>query len=79
MRLMYNFRDKTTGRIYYEPVKLILFVVMWRFLFKDKTYPAYLYNLVGSEGDSNTRQYVDNLIQVNGFWTAVKIIIANAT
>lgn len=79
MRLMHNFRDKKTGRLYYEPVKLILFVVMWRFLLKDKTYPAYLYNMVGSEGDKNTRQYVDNLINENGFWTAVKIIIANAT
>lgn len=79
MRLMYNFRDKTTGRIYYEPVKLILFVVMWRFSFRDKTYPTYLYNLAGSEGDRNTRNYVDNLIEQNGFWTAVKIIIANAT
>ena len=79
MRLMYNFRDKTTGEIYYEPVKLILFGVMWRYLWQRKTYPVYLYNLYGSEGHSPDRYYVDNLIKVNGFWTAVKIIIANAT
>ena len=43
--------------------------------YQDKTYPAYLYNIYGSEGHSPDRQYVDNLIKINGFWNAVKIII----
>ena len=79
MEIMTTFFDKTTGKYYYEPVKLILFGVMWRYLLQRKTYPAYLYNMYGSEGHSPDREYVDKLIKANGFWTAVRIIIANAT
>lgn len=76
---MTTFKDVTTGKYYYEPIKLILFGIMWRYLFQKKTYPSYLYNIHGSEGDRNSRMYIDNLIVKNGFWTASRIIIANAT
>ena len=79
MKIMTTFRDNTTGKYYYEPVKLILFGVMLRYLWQDKAYPYFLYNIYGSEGNSTDRERVNNILDNHNIWTAIRIIYANAT
>ena len=58
---------------------LLILRVMWRYSFRSKWYPSYLYNIYGSEGHLSDRHYVDSLIQQHGFWKAVRLICYNAT
>ena len=79
MKIMTTFRDKTDGKYYYEPIKLILFSVMLRYLWQDNAYPSFLYDIYGSEGNSLDRERVNDILNKNNLWTAIRVIYANAT
>ena len=44
--------------------------IIWNLIFDSRKYPKHLYNFIGSEGDTNTRSGVNEVIKEKGYFKA---------